>query len=797
MQTLSELLPRFAQLGNREAIRWHNGFRTWVLRYAELDDLIHAVVGFLDQKGIRKGDHVLLWGENRPEWVAVFWACVARGVRAVPIDFRFSVDLVKRIQTATKPKLLFYGSGLEAGNLATELIAFDEIRDLPQTTQITPTEISPDDVVEIVYTSGTTGEPKGVVHRHRNICANLTPFESEINKYKKWAKPFQPIRMLNLLPLSHMFGQAQGLFIPVFLEGCVVFTSEMHPGKIIRLVHDHRISVITSVPRILENLRNEVQRRFDLPEPLPGKGWIVIVRRWWRYRKVHRHFGMKFWAFVVGGAPVDPALEDFWAKLGFLVIQGYGLTEASPVVAVNHPFEARRGSLGKVVPGQDVMIAEDGEILVRGPSVTVEAGEWLHTGDLGEIDAEGHLYYRGRKKDLIVTPEGLNVHPEDVENVLNAFPEIRESAVVGVRKNGNELVHAALILKDPSANPEALVRRANENLEAHQRIRGWSIWPEDDFPRTPSTLKVRRHDVALRIGQDGGAVPHAPQLDLSAMSSLERVELLSNLEDRYQVELDEEAFSRITTTQQLEDWLKQPSRETKPEKELPVAEWARSWPVRWFRIAFQRLIARPLFRHYISLTVRGLENLDAVEPPVIFAANHTSDLDTVAMLAALPSGWRNRLAPAMKKESFQAHFEPDRFPWKEVLRWRLAYIAACSIFNTYPLPQVMAGARRALKYTGELISRGYCPLVFPEGELTPDGRMRPFRPGIGMMAVQLRVPIVPIYIEGLFKVYSKHDSWPKRGPARLSIGQPLDFPTGTPYESAAQKVQQAVEKLQE
>lgn len=120
-----------------------------------------------------------------------------------------------------------------------------------------------------------------------------------------------------------------------------------------------------------------------------------------------------------------------------------------------------------------------------------------------------------------------------------------------------------------------------------------------------------------------------------------------------------------------------------------------------------------------------------------------------------------------------------------------------SIFNTYPLPQVMAGARRALKYTGELISRGYCPLVFPEGELTPDGRIRPFRPGIGMMAVQLRVPIVPIYIEGLFKVYSKHDSWPKRGPARLSIGQPLDFPTGTPYESAAQKVQQAVEKLQE
>jgi long-chain acyl-CoA synthetase len=193
--------------------------------------------------------------------------------------------------------------------------------------------------------------------------------------------------------------------------------------------------------------------------------------------------------------------------------------------------------------------------------------------------------------------------------------------------------------------------------------------------------------------------------------------------------------------------------------------------------------------------VRGLENLDAVEPPVIFAANHTSDLDTVAILAALPSRWRSRLAPAMKKESFQAHFEPKRFPWKEVLRWRLAYIAASSIFNTYPLPQVMAGARRALKYTGELISRGYCPLVFPEGELTPDGQMHPFRPGIGMMAVQLRVPIIPVYIEGLFKVYSKHDSWPTPGPVRISFGRPLEFPTGTDNEAAAQKVEQAVADL--
>src|SRR5205823_1134553 len=160
-------------------------------------------------------------------------------------------------------------------------------------------------------------------------------------------------------------------------------------------------------------------------------------------------------------------------------IQGYGLTEASPVVAVNHPFDTHRGSLGKVVPGQEVQIATDGEILVRGESVTGQSNEWLHTGDLGEIDSDGRLYYRGRKKDLIVTPEGLNIHPEDVETVLNSFAEVRESAVVGP-----DQVHAVIILKDPAADVEALVRQANQRLESHQRIRKWSIWPRDEFPRT-------------------------------------------------------------------------------------------------------------------------------------------------------------------------------------------------------------------------------------------------------------------------------------------------------------------------
>jgi long-chain acyl-CoA synthetase len=778
MQTLVELLPLIEKLGDREAVRWSNGYRTWIASYRDLYGRIGACVDHLDRRGLRKGDRVLIWAENRLEWMAVFWACIARGLEAVPVDYRFSKDLLGRIRDGSQPKLVIDDQ------------VMDSLAALPPVYRFTPTAVTRDDVVEIVYTSGTTGEPKGVVHRHRNICANLRPFQSEIAKYRKWARPFQPVRILDLLPLSHMFGQSQGLFIPLFLEGCAVFTTELHPSKIIRFVHDNRVSVIVCVPRILENLRNEVGRRgADTGE---SRG---LVRTMWRHRKTHRLFGWKFWAFVVGGAHVDPELEEFWKRLGFAVIQGYGLTEASPVVAVNHPFNVRTGSLGKVVGDQDVIIAADGEILVRGESVTTE-GEWLHTGDLGEIDSEGRLYYRGRKKDMIVTAEGLNVHPEDVEKVLDSFPEVRESAVVGP-----DHVHAVLILKEPAIDVDELIHRANEHLEAHQLIRTWSIWPDEDFPRTASTLKIKRHEILERIraGTKGReALPTTPEtrVDLSAMSSLERVELLSSLENKYQVELDEDSFAALRSTQDLDKWLHDaPSHAAIPESEEPPSEWARSFPIRMFRMLFQHVIAMPLYRHYLPLTVTGLENLNGLTPPLIFAANHTSHLDVPTIYTALPHRWHSLLAPAMMKDHFRPYFEPTGRPLRHIATAAGGYFLACSIFNAYPLPQRMSGTRRALAYTADLLNRGYCPIVFPEGLRTESGEFQTFQPGIGMMAVRLRVPIVPIRLRGLYEIYSVHDSWPRIGPVHVSIGNALSFTADTSYADATKRIEEALRRL--
>ncbi|MCU1275327.1 MAG: lcfB 4, partial [Bryobacterales bacterium] len=634
MQTLVEVLAEIRRLGDSEALRFYNGFRTWKLTYSELYRQIASFAAYLDGAGLRKGDRVIIWGENRPEWVSVFWGSVARGVEVVPVDYRSSIDLVRRIQGEVHARLIVTGEAVKCESIEALQFSMTEFAALPDNDHFEVSEISPDDVVEIVYTSGTTGEPMGVVHRHKNICANLTPIQNEMRKYEKWARPFQPVRILDMLPLSHLFGQSMGIFIPPLLGGAAVFMLEFHPGAILTTIRREHVSVLVSVPKLLINLRHEIERKFHPPDvPAKRQGYAGILERWWRYRKVHAALGFKFWALVVGGAEVNPEVEAFWTRLGFLVVQGYGLTETSPVVALNHPFNARSGSIGKPLPGQEVKIAADGEILVRGASVIneylgpeasshsrVEDG-WLHTGDIGEIDAEGRLYYKGRKKEMIVTSEGLNVYPQDVERVLNAIPQVKDSAVVSARRDQEEQVHAALILRDGSADAAAIIAEANRRLEAHQRIQSWSVWAEDDFPRTPSTLKVKRAEVARRIGKgtSNGKAENAGSIlarlkgaqhgkDLG-ISSLERVELLSELENQYGVELDERRFAEITSVDEMNAFIHAAGEQPARSERVLLPRWTRSWPARAFRFLFFQAVIIPLFRGLLTLKVEGIENL--------------------------------------------------------------------------------------------------------------------------------------------------------------------------------------------
>jgi long-chain acyl-CoA synthetase len=715
-----------------------------------------------------------------------------------------------------------------------------------------------EDVAEIIFTSGATAEPKGVVITHANILANIVPIEREVLKYRKYGKPFFPIRFLNLLPLSHMFGQVMATFVPPMLPGTVVFIRGYNPADIVEQVKKRRVSVVVSVPKILDVLKEHLIRTIPNAEsarglredsesssaaahargggaPRASKNAGGVVGRWWHYRKVHRLFGLKFWAFVVGAAPLDPALEQFWSRLGFLVVQGYGLTETAPIVSLNHPlFGTRQGSVGKPMAGVDVRIAEDGEILVKGENVTsgyfnapganAEAFEdgWFHTGDVGEIDGQGRLFIRGRKKEMIVTPEGLNVFPEDIERVVDPLPGVRESAVVGARLGTEERVHAVLLL-EPGVDPDDIVRQANAKLEDHQQIRCALVWPGDALPRTEGTRKLKRSAIKVWV-ESGGQPQTAPvaagERDFDTLlarftgsrtfkpgttvaelglSSLERIELMASLEDAFQTRLDEGAFVGAKSVADLRKLVEQPSNggaaAAAPAELFEFPSWNLSAPMRAVRRASLGAVLMPLTRVFAWLRVDGLEHLRDLDGPVIFAANHQSHLDTPVILAALPPAWRYRVATAMAKEFFRAHFFPREHSRREWLTNSLNYYLATGIFNAFPLPQREAGARQTLRYIGEsLISRGQSLLIFPEGERSRTGALARFRPGVGMIAARLHVPVIPVRLEGLTTVLGVGYHMARPGRVRVVFGAPLQL-EGEDYGALARQVEEAVRAL--
>jgi long-chain acyl-CoA synthetase len=819
---------------------YDDGYRTWSWTYGDLAAAARAFAGRLEREGIAAGQSIAIWSENRPEWIAAMWGALLAGVVLVPIDYRTSAEFLLKVAAIVDAKAVLVGDAVDAAPLGRErkLWNLAEIFRLKQDAISQPANVTAQTTAEIIFTSGATAEPKGVVLTHKNILANIVPIEREMAKYRKYTIPFRPIRFLNLLPLSHMFGQAMATFVPPMLPGVVVFTRSYAPDDIIRQIKDRRISVLVCVPKILEVLTEYIVR--VAPEaaepPPPGMHWAA---RWWRYRRIHRMFGFKFWAMVVGAAPLDPELEAFWGRLGFLVVQGYGLTETAPIVTLNHPLHARRGAVGKPIAGVEIRIAEDGEILVRGENVTTGyynapeatreafADGWFHTGDIGELDAEGRLMIRGRKKEMIVTPEGLNVFPEDVERALLQQPGVIDAAVVGAPIAGSsaERVHAILVLSD-GANADAIVRDANATLGDHQKIRASAVWTGKELPRTEGTRKLKRRELrawlaghspasptfapggrnvrsVLERFAPGRALESSTSIDELGLSSLERVELMMALEETFQVTVDETAFSAATTIGDLEKLVEPSSISGTPDlkigpageaKEIVFPAWNRSLAARFARRVSLPTWILPLGRIFARVTVTGLEHLDRIDGPVIFAANHQSHFDGPVILDSLPPKWRYRTAPAMMKEFFNPHFFPERHTRTEWFTNSLNYYLSALFFNAFPLTQGSSGTRQTLRYVGELVGDGYSILIFPEGRRTESGEIARFQPGVGMIASRIAVPVVPVRLEGLDRVLPRHARFPAIARARCTFGPPIVL-IGNDYAALAARVEAAVRAL--
>ncbi len=832
--TILEYLDNFRRHAREVAYVHHRGYRVQRWTYGEVFANAHRFARELDSREIAKGDKVLIWGENCAEWVVAFLGCLLRGAIVVPIDRIAAPDFAQRVAGQVDARLCVcspenHVSGIPSLHLETLRERIAVRSDVP----VTPPPLTRDDIVEIVFTSGTTAEPRGVVISHGNILANLEPLDREIGAYLRYERIFHPLRFLNLLPLSHVFGQFLGIFLPQLLAATVLFQDTLNPSEVVRVIKRERVSVVVAVPRLMESLKDKIERDLESAGKL---AWFQrqfeaakeqnFVRRWWRFRRIHSQFGWKFWAFISGGAALDAGTEEFWRRLSFVVIQGYGLTETTSLISLNHPFHTGKRSIGKVLEGREIKLDENGEILVRGSNVAagywqgkelrpvLNEDGWFRTGDLGELDAEGNLYFKGRKKNVIVTREGMNIYPDDLEAALRQQREVRDCVVVGLEHGGNAEPCAVLLLRD-AADPEAVVRQANRQLAEYQQMRRWLNWPEEDFPRT-STQKPKTTVIQQAVQQhftsgDGGAAvgqgalagiieritgrnvrslaPGARIEDDLKLNSMDRVELMSALEDRYQVDLNDADFTEASTVADLERLLHAPSQSPRGTYRYP--RWTQRWPITWLRTFIYYLLTWPATLIMAHPRIVGRENLRGVKGPVLVTCNHVTYVDSGFVLIALTPHLRHRLATGMWGELLWEMWRPPNewTPFKR-LAWKAGYWLVVALFNVFPLPQ-QSGVRESFAYAGESVDRGYSVMVFPEGVRTPDGKPSPFRSGIGMLAARLDVPVVPMRIDGLYEMKMAGRKIARPGELTVVVGRPMRFSLEASAEEITSQLEQA------
>jgi len=818
IRTLQDLVAELPRWGDRRALGLAGdlGVRWW--SYRRLAAETQRAAGLLAQAGVGKGDRVLLWAPNSPEWAAAFLGATARGAVPVLVDLQHPLDFVRRVAERERAALMLHA----CPDAPADWQPLSRFLDPPlpgegcatgEGSGVRGPAATPDDPAVIVYSSGTTGEPKGVTLTHANLAAQLAPFD-------RWRRllSLTRARLLVLPPLSHVLGLVVGLLLPLRLGLAAVYTPSLRPAQWARIIRGFRMAALVAVPRTLRLLA-------DFVEQTPGRGGLF-----WRRGQV---FGrIPFRILLVGGARLPVDLERFWRRSGLLVVQGYGLTETAAFVSIASPFSRHPGSVGRPVGGQEVRLAEDGEILVRGPNLgrgselEITGDGFLCTGDLGRLDGQGRLVFLGRKKEMIVTAEGLNVPPETIEAALAEQPGVRDAAAVSRRDE----VHAVLVLAE-GASPAEAVARANRTLPPGTRVAGWSVWPGPELPRT-SLGKLRRREIAARI--EAPATATAPvtgpvrladveaeadrhaRLRLLAryllqgegdageaalglvedlgLSSLDVVELLGMLEDT-----PLRTVAPESTLAEIRRQVREPS--ALPETRIPAAEprWAATAPARLWRWLARGVTVRLWSALAYKVEARWLTDPDRLPRPFLLAASpHLHWQDAFAIYLALPRRLRRRLMTVTNRD-FRPLFAPGpRDTWRNTWKDRLYlagayYLVLPSLFSFTVLPS-FGRTREGLQETARRLHQGWSVITFPQGLLywgMPDSERHD--PGIALLSLETGVPIVPVAL------VDNHDlGWTWRRPRRriqVLIGEPIAPPAeGRPEELAA-RVQQAFDLL--
>lgn len=833
------------------ALQIKEGGKLRALSYIDLGRRSADTAHNLKKLGVERGDRIAILSESRPEWAIAFFGIVSCAGITVPMDVKLSDAEIEFIINDSGAKCIFVSNkflerikGLKPKlKFIEHIICLDDdakedillLKNFKVSeNEITYREITEDDVAVIVYTSGTTGVAKGVELTYKNLLFEIISLHGLINFNDK-------DEFLSILPLNHMLELTGGFLGPLYAGATITYCDSLKPANILQLMNETKSTVMICVPLVLKMFHNSIIDKIeDLTriKKLFVKTLLNISRFLLKFHiragkilfsSIHKQFGPSMRGFVSGGAPLDPVVELNFNAMGFRILQGYGLTETSPVISVNNFRECKYGSVGKPLPGVEVKIipnnetgAKDGEIVVCGANVMkgyykseektreVLKGGWFHTGDIGYFDEDGFLFISGRIRNLIVLGSGKKVFPEEIEEVMSASQYIKEICVLGkvaqkgIRK-GCEEVYAVVVPnldmfdKEARGNKELVRKKINSeilrlgvNLAEYKRIMDFDIF-YDELPKT-STRKIKRKvlleliskaapegekeefieaveikedDFALKLRKIISGLARIPleRVTINAalyndlgVDSLMKVEILTSMQKEFGINIPDSLSYEINTLGDLIKFAKeyQAGRSEDKEDENREIDNFVNKKVK-FKLTHDAayFIFKAFFKLYFNKTVIGLENIPA-NGSFIIAANHTSLLDFPLIMTSLPyEKIRDVFAPAA-----QDHFY--------VKRYRRAMVEL--LFNTFPFER-MGDFVKGLKICESLVRNNCSIILFPEGTRVMSGQLQPFKPGLGSLALNLNVPILPVYIKGAFKSMPKGRIFPLPAKVELRFGK--------------------------
>lgn len=873
---MSAIFERFTEIAERfpdlVALQMKEEAGPKKLIYRELFRKAIAISSNLSSLGIKGGDSIAIFSENCPEWCAAYLGIVSIGAVAVPLDFQYTKEEVANLLKDSGSKAIFTSKTLftvvqeATRGLEVKIIRLDELApEKPHLSLLAKDgkEVIADDPASLLYTSGTTGTPKGVMLSHRNLISNADAIISTgiINHED---------HVLGILPLHHTYPFMTCFLAPLLVGGKVTFLNSLKGPDIVKTIRDDGVSVLVGVPQLYSMMRKAIKSKI---ESLTGVRRLIAmamfnVSRTTRkraginigkiiFRKVHREFGRRLRFFASGGACLDPAIKTDMEGFGFTLLEGYGLTETSPVVTFNLPGKDKTGSVGTAINHVEVRIEKPdssgvGEVIVKGPNVMkgyfkrldMTAGVikdgWFHTGDLGYKDQEGYLFITGRSKEVIVLSSGKNIYPEDVEAHYLQSPYIKEICVIGIPDpslpGSFEGIKSLVFPNYETLAADRIVNvgdwikwqieKLSATLPAYKRVSGFSILKEP-LPRT-HLGKIRRFmvkETGLEVVSEERPVSDEDQMIMETDSAKMVLRALSSLTDKkisinsnLELDLGIDSLGRIELMVSLENetgmiFPQTFSSDVATVRDviLKISEYERGKstivglkkPISWSEIVglppSEELIRRIniqqgfagrltlsislwvlslVFRFFLRLEVVGMENVPK-EGACILTPNHVSFIDGFVVGAAI----RKRL-PGLYAVGFRGLFHGPLT--SRLAKW--SHIISIDADQ---------GLSESLQASSYVLKEGVALIVFPEGGRSVDGRILPFKKGVGILAGELNVPLVPTYIDGALDVLPRGAWIPRLKKVTVRFGRPLTIEEirGLDYQGIADRLREEVISL--